>query len=162
METLCDSRWDIGGVPCRLGAKLLLLHTRNQLFSCATRCHLCHLLPRLAGMVPVRVLRLYFAAELKNKRFMETNNWRIEATGICRIKSPPNPLNGYPDIRCGKEAVSYRFNDLLSYCRIASDIYRSGQTDNRITAASFIQCPAPLTKQINKYLPEQIITNIKH
>ena len=158
METLYHSRWDIGGVPCRLGAKLLLLHTRNQLFNCATRYHLCHLLPLLASMVSVRILRLYFAAESKNERFMETNKWRIEATGICRIKSPPNPFNGYPNIRCGNEVVSYRLNDLLSYCRIASIIYRNGQKDIQVIVFVVMQYTALPTIQRSE--PTSIYRNI--
>jgi len=67
METLCDSRWDIGGVPCRLGAKLLLLHTRNQLFSCATPGQLCHLLPLRGYMVSVRENACLFAAGMTDK-----------------------------------------------------------------------------------------------
>ena len=33
-------------------------------------------------------------------------------------------FNGYSNIQCRKEAVSYRFNDLLSCCRTGLSIYR--------------------------------------
>lgn len=125
MEVRYHSRWDIGGVPCHLGAKLQLLCARNQIFRYGTRYHLCHLLPLLPDMVSVRILRLYFAAESKNERFMETKKYSIGTMRNCWKKSLQVFSDGYPNIRSGKETVSYRFTDLLSYCRTAPNICRS-------------------------------------
>ena len=56
---------------------------------------------------------------------METKKHSIGTMRICRKKSLQVFSDGYPNIRCGKETVSYRFNDLLSYRRTAMNIYRS-------------------------------------
>jgi len=78
-------------------------------------------------MVSVWELRLYFAVDLKSERFMETNNRIIETMRNRRIEPLLIFSNGYPNIQCSKEAVSYRFNDLLSYCRIGLSIYFNGK-----------------------------------
>lgn len=114
MEAHYHSRRDIGGVPCRLGAKLQPLYARNQLFSYATRYHLCHLLPLLPDMVSVRILRLYFATESKNERFMETRKHCIGTMRIARR----NPCRFSPaGIRISVAAKKRCRTDLLICCR---------------------------------------------
>ena len=147
METRCHSRGDIGGVPCRLGAILQPLYARNQLFSYATRYHLCHLLPLLPDMVSVRILRLYFATESKNERFMETKKHCIGTMRNCKKKSLQVFSCGYPNIRSGKEAVSYRFTDLLSYCRTAPNLCRSACLHIQGFACMGRQCPVSSGKR---------------
>ena len=71
METHYNSRWNIGGVPCRLGAKLQPLCARNQIFRYATRYHLCHLLPLLPDMVSVRRNACLFADEMTDQPIAE-------------------------------------------------------------------------------------------
>lgn len=71
MEARYYSRWDIGGVLCRLGAKLQPLCARNQIFRYTTRYHLCHLLPLLPDMVSVRRNACLFADEMTDQPITE-------------------------------------------------------------------------------------------
>lgn len=147
MEARYHSRRDIGGVPCRLGAKLQPLCAQNQVFRYATRYHLCHLLPLSPDMVSVRILRFYFAAESKNERFMGTKKHCIGTMRNCRKKSLQVFSCGYPNIRSGKEAVSYRFTDLLSYCRTSPNLCRSTCLHIQGFTCMGMQCPVSSGKR---------------
>lgn len=81
---------------------------------------------------------------------METNNRIIETMRNQRIEPLLIFSNGYPNIQCGKEAVSYRFNDLLSYCRIGLSIYRTGKPYIQLFIPVNMQCVVSLRKQIKE------------
>ena len=56
--------------------------------------------------------------DLNNDRNMERKKQRIEALRIYRSEPAQPCLTDGSDSRCGKDAVSYRFTDLLSYRRV--------------------------------------------
>lgn len=57
-------------------------------------------------------------------------------------------FNGYSNIQCRKEAVSYRFNDLLSCCRTGLSIYRIKKPYIQLFIPVDMQCIISLRKQI--------------
>lgn len=71
---------------------------------------------------------------------METNNRIIETMRNRRIEPLLIFSKGYPNIQCSKETVSYRFNDLLSYCRIGLSICGMGKSHIQIIIAQGMQC----------------------
>ena len=81
---------------------------------------------------------------------METDNRIIETMRNRRIEPLLVFSNGYPNIQCSKEAVSYRFNDLLSYCRIGLSTYRIGKPYIQLFIPVNIQCVVSLRKQIKE------------
>lgn len=71
---------------------------------------------------------------------METDKRSLETIWNRRIEPLLIFSNGYPNIQCRKEPVSYRFNDLLSYCRISLSIYRMSKSHIQIIISTGICC----------------------
>lgn len=79
---------------------------------------------------------------------METDKRSLETIWNRRIEPLLISFNGYSNIQCSKEAVSYRFNDLLSCCRTGLSIYRIKKTYIQLFIPVDMQCIISLRKQI--------------
>lgn len=106
------------GAPCRSGAKI---EASGMAFPRPKTPNAAKRTPQAATggrSDTTDIFPCLFAAGLNNDRDMERKIQRFETLRTCCRKALPIYGAGGSNSYCGKEVVSYRFTDLLSYRRV--------------------------------------------